>query len=43
MKLLLALVVLAIVAGSVYADYRWKRWLAKQREERQRRPDEFRR
>ena len=28
MKLLLTLVVLIIVAGSFYADYRWKRWIA---------------
>ncbi len=36
MKLLLTLVVLIIVAGSFYADYRWKRWIAKQREQRER-------
>jgi hypothetical protein len=36
LKLLLTLAVLIIVAGSFYADYRWKRWMAKQREQRER-------
>jgi hypothetical protein len=34
---------LCVVVGSFYADYRWKRWMAKQREQRERGPDEFRR
>jgi hypothetical protein len=32
--------VLCVVAGSFYADYRWKRWIAKQREEREERERE---
>jgi hypothetical protein len=47
LKALLIIVVLAVIAGSFYADYRWKRWIAKQREERERSregfDDEFRR
>jgi hypothetical protein len=42
MKLLLALVVLCVIAGSLYADYRWKRWMAQQREQRERDDGEFR-
>jgi hypothetical protein len=43
LKALLFVVILAVVAGSFYADYRWKRWIARQREERERGGDEFRR
>jgi len=42
MKVLLTLGILAVVAGSFYADYRWKRWIARQREERERGGDDFR-
>jgi hypothetical protein len=35
MKLLLGILFVAIIAGSIYADYRWKRWITKQREARQ--------
>jgi hypothetical protein len=35
LKLLLTLVALCIVIGSFYADYRWKRWIAAKREERE--------
>jgi nicotinamide riboside transporter PnuC len=38
MRVILFLVVLVIVAASVYGDYRWKRWMTRQREERER-PD----
>jgi hypothetical protein len=32
---ILILVVLAVVAGSIYADYRWRKWVdARQRERR---------
>ncbi len=34
MKLLFGILFIAIVAGSIYADYRWKRWMARQREAR---------
>jgi hypothetical protein len=40
---MLILVGLVVVAASFYVDYRWKRWIAKQREERERSGDEFRR
>jgi hypothetical protein len=43
LKLLLILVVLFVVVGSFYADYRWKRWMARQREERERGGDGFKR
>jgi len=43
LRLLLILVALIVVAGSFYADYRWKRWLARQREERERSGEEYRR
>jgi hypothetical protein len=36
LKLLLILVIFFVVAGSFLADYRWKRWIAKQREQRER-------
>ncbi len=35
MKLVLGFVFVVIVAGSIYADYRWKRWIAKQRAARE--------
>jgi hypothetical protein len=34
MKLILALVVIAIIAGSIYADYKWRKWVAARRSER---------
>ena len=43
MKLLLALVILTLVAASFLFDYLWKRWVAKQREIRERNSGEFRR
>ena len=43
MKLLLALIVLTIVAASFLFDYLWKRWVATQREIRERDSGEFRR
>ena len=42
MKLLLFLVIALLVAASLAADYLWKRWVARQREMRERDPDEFR-
>jgi hypothetical protein len=32
---ILIIVVLAIVAGSFYADYRWRKWVDARRRERQ--------
>jgi hypothetical protein len=43
LKFILIFVALLVVAGSFYADYRWKRWIARQREERERSGQEFRR
>ncbi|AXC11641.1 hypothetical protein ACPOL_2317 [Acidisarcina polymorpha] len=43
MRLLLLAIALLLVAASFYVDYRWKRWLAEQREARKRKPDEFQR
>jgi hypothetical protein len=28
MKWLVAIVAILVVAGSIYADYRWRRWIA---------------
>ncbi len=35
MKLILAIVVIAIIVGSFYADYKWRSWMAARRRERQ--------
>lgn len=35
MKLLLGIIFLVLAVGSIYADYRWKRWMAAQREVRE--------
>jgi cell division protein FtsL len=34
MKVLLVILVLLVVSGSVYADYRWRKWVAARRQER---------
>ncbi len=34
MKILLALIVLVVIAGSIYADYRWRKWVQARRRER---------
>jgi len=31
MKLALIVVVILVVAGSIFADYKWRRWMANQR------------
>lgn len=36
MRLLLGIIIFVLVVGSIYADYRWKRWMAAQREARER-------
>jgi hypothetical protein len=36
MKLLLILVAIGLVAGSLVADFYWRRWMARRREERDR-------
>ena len=34
MKLALAIIVILIVAGSIFADYKWRRWMADRRRDR---------
>jgi len=36
MKLFLAIIALILIAGSVYADYRWKKWIAARKQEHDR-------
>ena len=33
MKLLLTLVVLAVIAASFYADFQWRRWIARRKQD----------
>ncbi len=40
MKLVLAIVVIALVAGLLYADYRWRRWMAARRRDRDNGPSD---
>jgi len=40
---MLMVVGLLVVGALAYFDYRWRRWMARQREERQRAEDEFQR
>jgi hypothetical protein len=39
MKIFFLVFVFILVAGSVYADYRWRTWVAARRQERDRNPD----
>jgi hypothetical protein len=34
-KVIFVIVVLLVIAGSFYADYRWRKWMADRRRERQ--------
>ena len=34
MKLLLAIVAVVFVAGSIFADYKWRQWIAARRRDR---------
>jgi len=34
MKILLLIAVLLIIAGSLFADYKWRRWIAERRRDR---------
>jgi hypothetical protein len=34
MKLVLAIIAVLIVAGSFFADYKWRRWMADRRHDR---------
>jgi len=33
MKLVLVILIVVILASSIYADYRWRRWMAARRRE----------
>jgi hypothetical protein len=35
MKLLFVVLAVAVIAGSIYADYRWRKWMAARRQDRQ--------
>jgi len=35
MKIVLIVLVAAVVAGSVFADYKWRQWMAAHRRDRQ--------
>ena len=35
MKLLLSAFAIAIIAASLYADYKWRKWIAVRRQERE--------
>jgi hypothetical protein len=41
MKLAIALVVLILLAASFYADYKWKRWIAARKQERDHPPNSY--
>jgi hypothetical protein len=41
MKLILAIVVVVLVAGSIFADWKWRQWMEARRQERG--EDKFRR
>jgi hypothetical protein len=34
MKLILAIVAVVVIAASIFADYKWRRWMADRRRER---------
>jgi uncharacterized protein (UPF0333 family) len=34
LRVILAIVVIAIIVGSFYADYKWRKWIAARRRER---------
>jgi hypothetical protein len=35
MKLILAILFITFIAGSFYADYKWRKWMADRRRERE--------
>jgi hypothetical protein len=35
MRILLAILVVLVVAASLYADYKWRQWIAARRRDRQ--------
>ena len=41
MKILLAIIVVLLVAASLFADYKWRRWMAARKAEHERSGAEF--
>ena len=35
MKILLGLLILVFIAGSIYADHKWRQWIAARRRDRE--------
>jgi hypothetical protein len=35
MKVILVIVAVVLIAGSIFADYKWRQWMAARRRERQ--------
>jgi hypothetical protein len=35
MKILLGILVVLVIAGSLFADYKWRQWIAARRRDRQ--------
>jgi hypothetical protein len=35
MKILLAIIAVLVIAASIYADYKWKQWMADRKRDRQ--------
>jgi hypothetical protein len=35
MKIMLVVLALIVIAGSIWADYRWRKWMADRRRDRQ--------
>jgi hypothetical protein len=35
MKLVIAIVLVLLIAGSFYADYKWRKWMAQRRRDRE--------
>jgi len=34
MRIFVSIVVIVVIAGSIYADYKWKQWMAARRRDR---------
>ncbi len=39
MKILLVIAAILIIAGSFYADYKWRQWITRHRDRNERPPD----
>jgi hypothetical protein len=38
MKILIAILAVLVVAGSLFADYKWRQWMSSRRHDRDNRP-----